>query len=189
MAGRVRIAMGGILLVSVVAVSGCSTSGSDTVNRGGFVLKNGVVVVPADQRKQAPVLSGPLLGGGHADLADDLGKVVVLNLWGSWCAPCREEAPALAQAARRLPGAVFMGINTRDLTANAEAFVRVQRIPYPSFVDQDGSLVLQMERVINMSSLPVTVVLDKRGRVAAALYGPVTALTLEELVHQVEREQ
>lgn len=179
---------GCVLAATLPALSACSTSGADAVGSGGYIEKDGVIVIPADKRKTAPVLSGPLLGGGRASLSADPGKVVVLNLWGSWCAPCREEAPALAAAARELPQAAFFGINTRDVTSNAEAFVRVQKIPYPSFADQDGSLVLEMERVVNMSSLPVTVLLDKEGRVAAAIYGPVTTLTLTDIVHELEHQ-
>jgi thiol-disulfide isomerase/thioredoxin len=128
------------------------------------------------------------VGGGTARLTDDRGKVVVLNVWASWCGPCREEAPRLAAATDLLPRAAFLGINTRDNEGNAEAFEQSQRIPYPSFSDQDGSLVLDMQQVVDMRSLPVTVVLDKRGRVAAAVYGPTTAITLKEIVSPLERE-
>ncbi len=70
-----------------------------------------------------------------------------------------------------------MGINIRDNEGNAEAFVRrYQGVPYPSFSDQDGSLVLELQRVVNDArSLPVTIILDKQHRVAAAIYGPTTA--------------
>src|SRR5689334_14737831 len=106
MLSRVRAVAGGAVMAialggGLLTVSACSTSGVNAVGSGGYIVKDGVVVIPADQRKPAPELSGPLLGGGEASIVADRGKVVVLNLWGSWCAPCREEAPALAAAARQ----------------------------------------------------------------------------------------
>ena len=178
-----------LALAPALALSGCSISSPSATGSKGYVAGDGaVVLIPAGQRKEAPDLAGPLLGGGQASLGTDKGKVVVLNLWGSWCGPCRAEAPNLAAAARMLPAVRFMGINTKDVAANAEAFVRVQKIPFPSFSDQDGSLVLELQRVVNMSSLPITVVLDKEGRVAAAVYGPTTATTLKDITQPLERE-
>ena len=83
----------------------------------------------------------------------------------------------------------FLGIDTRDDNDNAEAFERSEHLPYRSFSDQGGTLMLDMQSVINMSSMPMTVVLDKQGRVAAAVYGPTTArLTIKEIVRPLERE-
>ena len=136
----------------------------------------------------APDLAGTLISGGQGSLKDDAGKVVVLNTWASWCPPCRKEAPGLVDAATALPHAAFLGINTRDNDGSAQAFARSEGIPYPSFSDQDGNLVLQMSRVVNMSALPVTVILDKQHRIAAAIYGATTAITIEAIVKPLERE-
>lgn len=184
-----RIAVACCVLALAGAVGGCSTTASSATGSKGYVAGDGSVVLikPAD-RKQAPDLSGPLVGGGSAQLSSDRGRVVVLNVWAYWCGPCRQEAPELVAAARMLPKAAFVGINTRDNDGNAEAFVRAQHIPYPSFSDQDGSLVLDLQDVVNMAALPVTVVLDKQGRVAAAIYGPTTAITLKDIVQPLERE-
>lgn len=183
-----RIAAATCGLALAVSVTGCSTSGPRATNGAGYIEGDSVNVIPAADREHAPELSGPLVGGGTGDLGVDRGKVIVLNVWAYWCGPCRQEAPELVKAAALLPEASFMGINTRDNEANAVAFVRSQGIPYPSFSDQDGSLVLDLQRVVNMAALPVTVVLDKEGRVAAAIYGPTTAITLKDIVRPLEGE-
>ena len=184
-----RIAVAGCCLAVVAAMTGCSTSGQTATNGGGYVSGDGSIqLIPAGDRRTAPDLSGPLVGGESGGPSSYRGKVVVLNVWASWCGPCRKESPALVAAASMLPGVAFMGINTRDTEGNAEAFVRSEGIPYPSFSDQDGSLVLAMQRVVNMSALPITVILDKHRRVAAAIYGPTTAITLKEIVTPLERE-
>lgn len=183
--GAVALALGGLL---AGLVAGCSTTGQTATNQGGYVPGDGSYLqIPAADRKTAPDLSGPLLDGGDTSLAADHGKVVVLNMWASWCGPCRKEAPALAAADRALPGVVFLGINTRDDADNARAFARATRAPYPSFLDQDGSLILQLQQVISMAAMPTTVVVDKQGRVAAAVYGPTTTTLIEALVRPLER--
>ena len=99
----------------VTGVSACSsTSASDDK---GFAAGDGSWSrVPADKREPAPVLTGKNLDGKEISTADAKGKVIVLNVWGSWCAPCRHEAPALVKATGRTKDvAVFYGINTRDL--------------------------------------------------------------------------
>lgn len=169
--------------------SACSTTGSNAVGAKGYAAGDGAVVtIPVGDREVAPVLSGDLLGGGSADLAESAGKVVVLNVWAAWCGPCREEAPALAEADRMLPDAAFYGIDTKDDAATAQAFVRTNEVPYPSFFDQDGSLVLDLQSVVNVQARPSTVVLDKHGRVAASIAGPTTAITLKDIVQSLEQE-
>ena len=82
-----------------------------------------------------------------------------------------------------------MGINTRDDEGSAEAFVRAHHVPYPSFFDQDGSLLLQLAAgVPGRCACRSTIILDKQHRVAAAIYGPTTATTLEDIVRPLERE-
>lgn len=182
--GHRRRLAAALLCCAVLALAGCSTSGATATSIG----DGAVTLIQASDRPTPPALSGSLLGGGSTNLATDKGKVVVINHWSSWCAPCRDEAPALAAAAKALPGAVFMGIDTRDDASAAEAFVRAQHVPYPSFFDEDGSLLLLLQRAIAMNALPTTVVLDKLGRVAARISGPVSALTLEQIVRPLERE-
>jgi thiol-disulfide isomerase/thioredoxin len=182
---RVALVAAGLALLTVV---GCSTSGSSADTNGIGTGQGTIALIKAADREPAPVLAGPLVGGGHGSLRGYAGQVVVLNVWASWCGPCRRESAGLVAAAKSLPKVAFLGINTRDNEGNAAAFVRAEGVPYPSFADQDGRLVLQLQRVLDISGLPVTVVLDRQHRVAAAIYGPTTAITIEEIVKPLERE-
>ncbi|MDX6298732.1 MAG: hypothetical protein QOI51_2589 [Nocardioidaceae bacterium] len=168
-------------------VSGCSTSGASS-NSDGLVLGAVNIIAPAD-RKAAPDLSGALVGGGHADLSSDAGRVVVLNVWASWCVPCRAEAPGLVEAAKLLPKVAFMGIDIRNDESSAESFTRTYHVPYPSFFDQDSSLLLRLQQVVPVPAQPVTIILDKRHRVAASIYGTTTSTTLKDIIRPLERER
>ncbi len=173
------------LAATVIGLSGCaSRAGSD----GGFVSGDGTITrVPIAQRATAPVLRGPTLTGESLDTSRFAGKVVVYNVWGSWCAPCRAEAPALVEAAHRSAGkAQFVGINTRDLdAAPAKAFVRAFGIGFPSFYDPNGSLLLEFGTSLPPGGIPSTVVVDSQGRIAARILGETSAATLSGLIDDV----
>lgn len=150
---------------------------------------------PAD-RVAAPPLDGRTLDNGQLDLADLKGHVVVVNIWGSWCGPCRGEAPDLANASRTTEpwGAKFVGVDTRDTDAAARAFVRAFDIPYPSIVDNDGSKLLPFTGIVPLSAVPSTMVIDPDGRIAATVVGVVTYRTLvglirDELPHSVSSHE
>ncbi len=174
------------LAVSVGAV-GCA---SGPTAEGGFVRGDGALTrVPPEQRRPAPRLSGDLLDGGTFDSAALAGTVVVYNVWGSWCAPCRKEAPALVAAAEATRGtAVFVGINTRDLDrAPAQAFVRAFDVSYDNVYDPDGRILLAFAGHLPASAIPSTLVVDAQGRVAARILGETTEATLTGLVDDVAR--
>jgi thiol-disulfide isomerase/thioredoxin len=171
----------GVLLLAVTAVAGC---GGDNVQN---VAKNGGVqtLVPPEQRKEPIDLVGTTLAGDRLDLATLRGKPVVLNVWGSWCPPCRKEAPDLQAAAPELgAGAAFVGINTRDEAGQALAYERKFKVTYPSLVDK-GDLLLSLRGAVTSQSPPITLVLDAKGRVAARFIGPVTRRTLVGMVTDV----
>lgn len=169
--------------VAVAALtSGCTTSATGT---DGFASGSGALTrVPVAQRVAAPHLSGKTLTGQPFDSDSLKGKVVVYNVWGSWCAPCRKEAPALAKAALATAGkATFVGINTRDSgTAQALALVREAGITYDSLYDPEGRLLLGFGS-LPPSAIPSTIVVDAQGRVAARILGETTEATVTGLVN------
>ena len=176
-------------LLALAAVAGC---GGDVGSSGeqGFVSGNGAITaLPVADRAAPGEVSGRTIDGEPLSLADYDGQVVVVNVWGSWCAPCRAEAPMLADAARDLADqdVAFLGIDSRDLNeSQARAFVRTFDIPYPSIYDQRGSTLLAFRGTLTPNSIPSTVIIDRQGRVAASVLGEITRTTLYDLVEEVD---
>ncbi len=181
-----------VLVVMVLLITACSTPGNESGrdNGIGFVTGDGsVAVVPLNDREPAPELVGATLDGEPLSTADFSGQVIVLNVWGSWCAPCRSEASALVAAAEQMPDVQFIGINTRDLDpVPAQAFERAFELPYPSFYDPDGSLILGFGQV-PPNAIPSTIVIDESGKVAARMLGEITTTTLVGVVEDVRAGQ
>ena len=127
------------------------------------------------------------LQGAQWKVTDAADKVLVLNVWGSWCGPCVAEMPHLQQVWSQVSTAgkpvQFMGVNYRDGAETAEAFMRANKITYPSLEDDGGRTLLALRG--KASATPTTLVLDRRGRIAARVSGPVTAATLSGLVNDV----
>lgn len=140
---------------------------------------------PPGARKLSPPLTGSTLSGGHFDLAGLRGHVVVINVWGSWCGPCRHEAPILARVSHQTysKGVRFVGLDERDHDAAARAFERSFGITYPSMVDPDGQQLLPFGQVIPINAIPSTLVLDPAGRIAARFVGEVDETTLRGVIH------
>jgi thiol-disulfide isomerase/thioredoxin len=157
---------------------------------GGSGFQTGLTRYP-DDRSISPPLKGTTLDGASFDLADLRGDVVVINAWGSWCNPCRAEAPDLTRVARETAALQvrFVGIDTRDNAASARAFVRTFKVPYPSVVDTDGRVLLAFSKVLPMSAVPSTLVLDRDGRIAARVIGRTDYPTLRGLVDDVLTER
>jgi thiol-disulfide isomerase/thioredoxin len=178
-----------------LTLAACSSSSSSTASdSSNFVSGNGEIkVLKAADRKDAPALSGKTVSGGTTSLADYKGKVVVVNIWGSWCAPCRAEAPNLAKvaAADSAKGVQFLGINTRDLDrSNAARFDKRFGITYPSLFDPYGKLILKFPKgSLNPQSLPATLVIDRQGRVAARALSALTEDQLRKLVDPIAAEK
>lgn len=195
---RFLLARAALIAVFALLLAGCGARGTGDK---GYVAGDGVITqIPVSNRTVVGPLQGDLLDGGHFDLARERGKVVVMNVWGSWCAPCRAEARILAAAARTLGAAdgsgpgdattagapiVFVGINTRDASpANARAFERTYDIGYPSIYDPSGDTLLAFQGTIGPNAIPSTLVIDPHGRVAATVLGGLTSpTTLIDLVH------
>ncbi|MQA94279.1 MAG: redoxin domain-containing protein [Streptosporangiales bacterium] len=147
--------------------------------------------IPAAERAPAPAVAGTTLDGERTSLADRKGKVVVINFWASWCAPCRAEAPALEEVAKETKddGVVFLGINIKDNKAPAQAFVRNFKTSYPSLYDQSGAVAMGFRRTVPPSAIPSTLVIDRQGRVAAVVIGQTNYRGLKRLVDPVAAER
>ncbi len=165
-----------------------SPGGADTA--AAARSETGLTIFSKNERPKVPTLEGETLEGTRFDLADLAGKVVVINVWGSWCAPCRTETPDLVRVANETPdqGVAFVGIDTRDNLAAAQAFTRKFEVPYPSVFDEGGVTLLPFADVISISAVPSTIVVDRDGHIAASVVGPVTYTTLSGLIADITGE-
>ncbi|MEV6070555.1 TlpA disulfide reductase family protein [Nocardia sp. NPDC052001] len=193
----VSILLASLSLVAVLA--GCSTAGKDAVAQGGtfdFVSPGGKTDIfydPPESRGTIGKLSGPdLMTAGKTTSVDDFpGKVVVINLWGQWCGPCRAEAPALEQVyeATRDKGVAFLGINVRDNQQDkAQDFVTDNKVGYPSIYDPSMRSLLALGGKFPTSVIPTTIVLDRDHRVAAVFLRSLLASDLQPTVDKLAKE-
>jgi thiol-disulfide isomerase/thioredoxin len=138
----------------------------------------------AGERGESVDVSGTLFDGTTVSSSEWNGQVTVLNFWYASCAPCREEAPDLVSLHDEYvpQGAAFYGVNIRDEQATAEAFERGFGIPYQSFDDKDGGVLLDMTQYVPPQAVPTTIVLDKEGRVSARILGLADRSTLKALI-------
>jgi cytochrome c biogenesis protein CcmG, thiol:disulfide interchange protein DsbE len=140
------------------------------------------------QRPAAPAMALPKLGApGDASLADYRGKVVVLNMWASWCTPCRQEVPLLQKTQDRIAarGGTVLGIDTQDASADALQFLHARDATFPSLRDRDRSYTHEF----GVTGYPETFLIDRRGRVAALRRFPVTQQWLDENLTPLLAEQ
>jgi len=167
-----------------LVLSSCGGGGSSMAEES-FVSGNGSVsYIKASGRIAAPALSGMTLSGKNYTY--NVGQVAVVNVWASWCAPCRAEAPTLAALTEKYTDVAFIGILTRDNPVNAEAFARRFALPYPTLIDD--SVLIGFRKSLPANAIPSTVLIDKRGNVAARISGEVTYSSLAELIEKVSAE-
>ncbi|MER8234716.1 TlpA disulfide reductase family protein [Streptomyces sp. NPDC094049] len=187
---RTLLAVG--VLTAALTLSACGGDNNGKSGGGGntnFVTDAGGIATVAKGERAAPgKLAGETLEGEQLDVASLKGKVVVLNVWGSWCAPCRAEAPHFAKVSKDLKaqGVEFVGLNTRDPNKQpALAFEEDYGVTYPSLYDPQGELILFgfPKGTLSPQSIPSTVVLDKEGRIAAR---SLMALNEEKLRSMIE---
>jgi len=146
---------------------------------GGVTTATGnanAVLYEAGHRPLAPGFTGTTLTGSRLSFTAYRGQVVVVNFWGSWCVPCREEAPILAAVAARYrpDGVSFLGVDVRDTTASAQAFARGFHIPYPSVSDPGSVITQDFTARVPIAGTPTTLVVDRTGHIAGAVFGAVT---------------
>ncbi|MFW6723561.1 TlpA family protein disulfide reductase [Streptomyces sp. MAR4 CNY-716] len=191
---RRTLAAAAAAVAGALALTAC---GEDATSSGGntqFVSGTGqLTVVKASDRLAAPDISGETTDGEELALADYRGKVVVLNVWGSWCAPCIAEAPNLRKVSEDTAdqGVQFVGINTRDLDpANARAFDRDHGIEYPSLYDPSGKLILKFPKnSLSPQAIPSTLILDREGKIAVRALKPLSEEELRKALEPVIEEK
>lgn len=170
-----------------------NSAGAPAGQAGAIRAAAAATVVDSGARPAAPALAGDDLDGKPVSLAEFRGHVVVLNVWGSWCAPCRAEADDLERLSlqTRADGVRFLGINTRDRDrAAAQSFVRAHGLGFPSLHDPNGELLLRFPpALLNPQAIPSTLVIDRRGRIAVSIGGAVTDEELRPLLARVVEEE
>ena len=178
------IVLAGVLLIVVLVTSlaGSGNSGVSTV--GGNAS---TVVYQAGHRPLAPEFTGTTLTGSKLSFSSYRGKVVVLNFWGSWCVPCREEASTLAAVAAKYQpsGVSFLGVDVRDTTASALGFTHSFHVSYPSVSDPSSAITLDFTAKVPIAGTPTTLVVDRTGHIAGAVFGTVTYSDLTAILATV----
>ena len=158
-----------LIFVSTLLLAGCTTSGEPNS------------VVDKSSRKNSPLLSGATLDGSTFTMEPN--KVTVVNVWASWCGPCRAETPILVNFAEKNPQIQFIGIVTRDNLSAARAFAKRFNMNYPTFIDD--SLIAKFQGSIPANGIPTTLVIDKSGNVAARISGATTVAKFKQVLEQV----
>jgi thiol-disulfide isomerase/thioredoxin len=175
------------VLVIVLLVTGFGNGGSGN----GVTFIDGstsAVYYASGHRAMAPDFSGSTLTGAPLRFASyRSGKVVVLNFWGSWCDACRAEEPTLAVLSEQYQsaGVAFLGVDVRDTTVSALAFVHSSDIPYPSVSDPDDLITLDFTSVVPIAATPTTLVVDRTGHIAGAVFGATTYSELTTILNKV----
>lgn len=188
---RRAVSAAAVAALGALAATGCSgqnTSANPASNGISFVSGNGnTAFYKAGSRPAAPGVSGTTLSGATFSLGANRGKVVVLNFWGSWCAPCRSEAPALAALSQRFQpkGVQFVGVDIRDSDASAEAFLHNFHIGYPILNDPADEIALAFRGTVPPSAIPSTLVIDRSGHIAGRVIGEATYSSLNSLLTKV----
>ncbi|MFD3948386.1 TlpA family protein disulfide reductase [Streptomyces albidoflavus] len=192
-----RLSLTASAAVAALLLTACGEGNGGTTQSGSganyIAGKDGIATVDKGERKDAPAIGGETLDGATFNLADHKGKVVVVNVWGSWCAPCRAEAPNLVKVAKDTAdqGVQFVGINTRDSNKGpALAFEKDYEVGYPSLYDPQGKQILRFPRgSLSPQAIPSTVVIDRDGKIAARTLQAVSEKQLRAMIDPVLAEK
>lgn len=189
-AGRARWLLPAVLIALLLAAAGWSLPNdgeqAQVAGDGGIIEQ-----FPVEERAAVGPIAGRTIDGGRFDSSEVEGHVVVYNVWGSWCSPCRKEAPDLKRLSDELhaKGVRFVGIDVKDNDASAVAFQREFDIKYPSLSTSDsGQALLALGDAVPLGAVPTTVVVDREGRVAARIVGIASYYTLKGLIDDVLAE-
>jgi thiol-disulfide isomerase/thioredoxin len=186
------LVLAAVAVAAVLAVAGCDGGaiGADTpVSSGQSFVGHSYesTFYQPGHRPVAPTVSGTTVTGQHLSLAAYRGETIVLNFWGSWCAPCRAEAPALGQLARQLHsrGVRFVGVDIRDEPDSALAFMQQFNVDYPSISDPSDEIALEFRTTVPPADIPTTLVIDRDGRIADRIFGASSYSELLSVIDQV----
>ena len=177
-------------LAAAIALTGCA--GGNEIEAGGeddrFISGDGsATAFDAAERVDAPEVDGTTLDGDDVSLSDYEGGIVVLNVWASWCGPCRAEQPVLDEVHAEYGdlGVDFLGVNIKDDETAAQAYLSNKGVAYPSLYDQPGEVPQAFRDTVPPRAIPSTLVIDPDGRIAARVIGPTTYGQLTELLNPV----
>ncbi|MEU1299032.1 TlpA family protein disulfide reductase [Streptomyces shenzhenensis] len=189
------VALTAIVTLGSLSLSACGGGKSGGGGQTNYVMgADGIATVAKGERNPVGPIRGETVQGEPLDVADFRGKVVVINVWGSWCPPCRAEAPYLNKVAKEMKpkGVEFVGINTRDGDKRlARAFEDDFDISYPSFYDPNGKLILSgfPKGTVTLQGLPVTITLDRNGNIAGRVFGGVDSGKLHKMIDPLVEEK
>ncbi|GAB3054203.1 TlpA disulfide reductase family protein [Intrasporangium mesophilum] len=197
---RTALRWGAIAIVGglVTLTSACASDPNSVADqarsgdRKGYVAGDGSIEqLPPEERGDPVVLEGTTLEGEPWRIADRAGSVLVVNVWGSWCPPCIEETPALQKAWDTVQSkgkkVEFIGLDKLEGPETGLAFLKANKVTYPSLAYDGGVPILALQG--KASATPTTLVLDREGRIAARVSGPVSTTTLLALVDDVLAEK
>ena len=175
-------------VLAVGLLAGCSKGGTDADAEYVAPGVGQITVVPVADREKAPTLTGEDLAGKPLSTADWAGKVIVVNVWGPWCPPCRKEMPILKSVSEAYAdkGVQFVGVLNKSASDTAAAYNRKVGVTYPSFADQGGLLELKFNDTLPASAIPTTWIIDPQGRAAVRIaVDNLTESTLSGLIDDV----
>ncbi|MFE1393657.1 TlpA family protein disulfide reductase [Nocardiopsis alba] len=167
------------VLATVLALTGCA--GGTEIQTGGeedrFISGDGsATVFEAGDRVPVPEVGGTTFEGDELALADYEGRILVLNVWASWCGPCRAEQPVLDEVFAEYGdlGVDFLGVNIKDNETAALAYTENKGVEYPSLYDQPGEIPQAFRETVPPRAIPSTLVISPEGEIAARVIGPTT---------------
>ena len=169
---------------AVLLLASCSGGGS-SIDESSYVAGDGVVTtVKLGERKVAPKISGR--STTNVPFALTPGKVALVNVWASWCSPCRAEAPILEELSKKYPNVEFVGLLTRDSIDAANAFINRFAITYPTI--SDDQILLGFRESLPVAAIPTTFLIDNKGNVAARISGEITFSSVSKLLEDLANE-
>lgn len=177
-----------VLAVVLIAAVGQTVLTLRRASPGNTDVTAGSVFIAPGKRVAVQLPSVDLLDGGRFDPATTAGHVTVVNFWASWCPPCFAEAPYLQQISheKAIEGVMFLGVDSQESSPETgRGFVKDRGVEYPNVFDKDGAMQLAFSRRVQLGNLPVTVVLDREGRIAGVVYGEAHYTDLTALIDRV----